>query len=201
MLEGPAPSCPLVLSPQQRTVPSDILAQECCSPAVTEAAEARLLTFRGVEENVCTVTGIVGRVVQKAPSWPEELSPQQLALPPDKDEQVWFSPVVMSVDVLTPTVTGIGELGISGKPSWPNEFAPQQFIRPLDRRAQVWLPPEATCTAVMIPETVTGEAEFAVEPLPSCPDMFAPQHRMPPSDKTAQEWLPPMEMLEAVVTR
>src|SRR5919199_605110 len=75
----PSPSFPLVLSPQQRPVPSVITAQVKKTPAVIAVAPDRPATLTGDNELI--------RV--PFPSCPVKFAPQQRAVPSLSTAQVW----------------------------------------------------------------------------------------------------------------
>src|SRR5690242_4640200 len=77
------PNSPSLLSPQQRAVPSTMIAQEWPSPAAmpTAGTISEILL-------VSTLTGVGCDKVLPLPSWPDELAPQQTAKPKTWSAQV-----------------------------------------------------------------------------------------------------------------
>ena len=115
------PSWPFELSPQQNTFPVESVAQDCTKPAAAPVAPDMPETEMGVSDVVRFERGIVARSVQKPPSWPFELSPQQLTVPVFITAQVWFVPASIETAFASPdTVTGVLELDPVMRPVLPS---------------------------------------------------------------------------------
>src|SRR5205809_4676354 len=84
----PLPSCPQLLSPHQRTVPSPRTAHACSAPAPRAAG----LTPRAV-------VGGEEFAVLPLPRRPSPLRPQQRALPPCRRAHMWKIPGSMATAV------------------------------------------------------------------------------------------------------
>ena len=94
----PSPSCPMKFWPQQRTVPSDMTAHECCVPAAIEVTADKPVTGVGVER--------LTRVL--SPSCPSPLLPQQRTAPSLSRAQVCPNPpVTATAPARLATTTGV----------------------------------------------------------------------------------------------
>src|SRR5262249_42869463 len=116
----PSPSCPKLLFPQQRTVPSAMTAQEWLSLVATPTA---LFT-------PCAATALALLAVVPLPSWPRLLSPQQATVPSLRTAQVWAVPGATATALGRPamptTATGVWRSVVVLSPSCPELFFPQQ---------------------------------------------------------------------------
>jgi hypothetical protein len=147
----PLPSSPLVLSPQQRTMPSASLAQVWSHSALTAVALVMSVTGTGTYENL----------VVPSPSCPSPLFPQQRMVPPRSRAQEWLAPAVTATAVVMPlTVTGVVDPRVEvPMPSCPASFAPQHVRVPSRCRAQVCAPPPAIWVMGEVAPPVLGVAE------------------------------------------
>ena len=106
------------------------------------------------------------------PSWPWELSPQQVTSPLSRMAQEKSIPAVICCAVLpvgSSTAAMLAPISPESSPtsevlpipSWPWELSPQQYASPLENRAQEWSQPMAKETGVA--EVTEGVIEVVVE--------------------------------------
>lgn len=126
------------------------------------------------------MTGVDRSVVVVSPSWPDELRPQQYAVP-ETTAHVCPRPVATSVGVpegRPSTGTGVVRDVVVPSPICPQEFAPQQTTSSLEVIAQLCCSPESIARALRQP------ADLHSHPHRSPQDV---QWSRPPSAESTEE--------------
>jgi len=90
------------------------------------------------DELVRTSTGLVRRVVEPSPTWPEVFAPQHFTAPPVRRAQPCSLPAEIARTPVSPeTATGVLRVVVEPSPTWPELFAPQHLTDPVDNTRQV----------------------------------------------------------------
>src|SRR5207249_11318674 len=137
------------LSPQHRTPPPAVAAQECPKPP----AIATKLSLDGFTTSV----GSVCDTVLLIPSWPKRLPPQHHAVPSARRAQLCVFPPAMATTLSKPTIVGRVWVARVPSPSRPLPLKPQQNGTPTATRAHVWNSPTAMEMALVRPLTAVPE--------------------------------------------
>ena len=94
------PSWPSLSTPQQ-SVPADALS------AHVNALPREATCVKSLDEK-STFTGVALSAVDRSPSWPKSLEPQQNAWPLARTAQLWYQPVATPTAPLTTALTATG---------------------------------------------------------------------------------------------
>src|SRR2546421_4049439 len=149
-------------APQQRTVPSAMIAQLDASAAAMPVKSAIPVTSTGI--------GFAG-VAVPLPICPEPPSPQQRAVWSASTAQVWLEPGPAAIATAfwrPDTGTGVGESTMAPLPRVPLVLAPQHRTEPSCSRAQLCSAPAVMACAPVKPATSIAPDELGpIVPLPS----------------------------------